>query len=266
VQNQQDGAFMLEALGTPADGPDLIKALDVAIEKTRTTPAETSVYPVPRGACQELLRATEMLVDRGLAPVASPKTPGEIAVWLFALDKTKPAKWEGEMTKLVRHAIPYVREMAFDKVPAGSGATFAADIAANLVNADPDVVVAAAKLAQRDKIVSVAKNVVAAIPKMTGIRMNIVSVAAFELGARQERVDALIGLLANKAEFADVMRELFGLTSQQSYGSNGDTPDAERALLATRWKAFATKHAAEIKAGTKVPLDKDLVPSNWMLN
>jgi hypothetical protein len=265
-QNQRDGAFMLEALGTAADAPDLIKALDVAIEKTRTTPAEKDVYPVPRGACQELLRATEMLVARGLPPIASPKSPGQIAVWLYGLDNAKPAGWEGEMRKLLRHAIPYVREIALGKVPAGSASTFAADIAANLTNADPDVVVAAAKLAQRDKVTSLGKNVVAAIPKMTGIRLNAVSYAAYELGARQERVDALIPLLANKALFADVMRELFGLSSQQSYGSSGDTPDAERAILVTRWKAFAAKHASEIKAGTKMPLEKDLVPSNWQLN
>jgi hypothetical protein len=267
VQSQQDGAFMLEALGTAADAPDLIKALDVAIEKTRTTPAEKDVYPVPRGACQELLRATEMLVARGLPPIASPKSPGQIAVWLYALDNAKPAGWEGEMTKLLRHAIPYVREIALDKMPAGSASTtFAADIATNLSNADPDVVVAAAKLAQRDKLTSLGKNVVAAIPKMTGIRLNAVSYAAYELGARTERVDALIPLLANKALFADVMRELFGLSSQQSYGSSGDTPDAERAVLVTRWKAFAAKHASEIKAGTKMPLEKDLVPSNWTLH
>jgi hypothetical protein len=266
VKDQQDGAFMLEALGTVADGPDLIKALDVAIEKTRTTPAEKDIYPVPRGACQELLRATEMLVARGFAPVASPKSPGEIAVWLFALDKTKPAGWEGEMKKLLKHAIPYVREIALGKVPAGAAASFAAEISANLTNADADVVVAAAKLAQRDKITSLGKNVVAAIPKMTGIRLNTVSYAAFELGARQERVDVLIPMLANKALFTDVMRELFGLSSQQSYGSNGDTPDAERAILVARWKALAAKHASEIKAGTKMPLEKDLVPSNWQLN
>ena len=266
VRDQQDGAFMLEALGTPADGPDLIKALDVAIEKTRAVPPETNVYPVPRGACQELLRAMEMLVARGLAPVTSPTSPGQIAVWLFALDNAKPAGWEAQMTKLLRHSVAYVREIALDKVPAGSGSKFVADVSANLASADPDVVVAAAKLAQRDKVVSVGKNVVAAIPKMTGIRLNIVSYAAFELGARQERADALIALLANKAVFLDVMRELFGLTSQQSYGSNGDTPDAERAVLATRWKAFVTKHAAEVKAGTKVPMEKDLVPSNWMLD
>ena len=266
VKDQQDGAFMLEALGTTADGPDLIKALDVAIEKTRTTPAETTIYPVPRGACQELLRATEMLVARGLSPVASPKSPGEIAVWLFALGNAKPAGWEGEMKKLLRHAIPYVREIALGKVPANAAPTFAADVAANLTNADADVVVAAAKLAQRDKVTSLGKTVVAAIPKMTGIRLNAVSYAAYELGARKERVDALIPLLANKALFMDVMRELFGLLDQKSYGSSGDTPDAERAVLVTRWKAFAAKHASEIKAGTKMPVEKDLVPSNWTLD
>jgi hypothetical protein len=266
VQNQQDGAFMLEALGTPADAPDLIKALDAAIEKTRTTGAETNVYPVPRGACQELLRATEMLVARGLVPVASPKSPGQIAVWLYALDHAKPAGWEGEMTKLLRHTLPYVREIALDKVPAGSGATFAADVTANLSNADSDVVVAAAKLAERDHMTALGKTVAGVMPKMDGIRLNIVSNAASALGAKVERANALVALLGKKETFNDAMRELFGIIAVKSFGSNGDTPDAERAALQTKWKAFLAAHKTDVQAGTSLPMDKTLVPSNWNID
>jgi len=266
VPSQQDAAFMLEALGTPADGPDLIKALDAAIEKTRTTPAEKDIYPVPRGACQELLRATEMLVARGLAPVASPKSPGEIAVWLYALDKAKPAGWQGEMAKLLRHAIPYVRQIALEKMPPGTGATFTPDVAANLSNADLDVVVAAAETAQREKMMALGKTIAAAMPKVDGIRLSIVSNAAYALGAKVERADALVALLGKKATFDNAMRELVGFIGAKSFGSSGETPDAERAALQTKWKAFLAAHKTEVQAGTTMPMDKTLMPSNWTLD
>ncbi|HEY2369421.1 MAG TPA: hypothetical protein VGH87_23650 [Polyangiaceae bacterium] len=266
VRDQQDGAFMLEALGEPADGPSLITALDDAIAKTRTTPAETNVYPVPRGACQELLRATEILVARGLPAAPSPHSPGQVAVWLFALGKAKPAGWEGEMTKLLRHAVPYVRELALDHVPAGSGATFATDVAANLSSADPDVVVAAAKLAERDHMTALGTTIAGAMPKMTGIRLNIVSNAAYALGAKVERANALVALLATKETFADSMRELVGIIGAKSFGSNGDTPDAERAALQTKWKAFLAAHKTEVQTGATIPMDKTLLPSNWTLD
>ena len=37
-------------------------------------------------------------------------------------------------------------------------------------------------------------------------------------------------------------------------------------MLQTKWKAFLSTHRAEVQAGTSLPLDPTLVPSNWTLN
>jgi hypothetical protein len=274
VGDVQDGAFMLEAVGTPADGPALVKALDVAIDRTRKVPAETNVYPVPRGACQELLRAADMLIERKLAPSAAPKTPGEVALWLVALPHAspRPRGWEAELGRAMKHTIPYVRQLALDHVPRHQlAASLLPAVATDLAHPDPDVVVAAAELAAREHATSLSHAVVAAMAKQTGLRLNIVSNAAYELGARFERARMLVSLLAKKGAFVEAMGELVGLLDSKGRSSDGNTPDAERRALATRWKAFVAKHRADIVAGKAIPLSdptvtKDLVPSNWKLD
>lgn len=269
-----DGAFMLEAVGTPADGPDLVAALDAAIERTRTKPAEENVYPPPRGACQELLRAADVLAQRKLAPAAAPKTAGEVALWLVALPHAAPLPrgWEAELGLAMKHPIPYVRQLALEHVPQGQlPRSLVPVVASDLAHADPDVVVAAAELAQREHVTSLAGAIVSAMPKRKGLRLNILSNAAYELGARFARVQTLVTMLADEAAFFEAMGELVGVLDSGGRSTSGDTPKAERTALATRWRAFLAKHRADVEGGKKIPLSdpsvtKDLVPSNWKLD
>ena len=64
---------------------------------------------------------------------------------------------------------------------------------------------------------------------------------------------------------AEEWEPLASIFDSKGRSSDGQTPDAERASLQTRWKAWAATHRAEIQAGTKVPVDKDLIPSNWKM-
>lgn len=273
VRDVKDGAFMLEAVGTNADAPDLIKALDAAIDRTRTESAEKDIYPVPRGACQELLRAADVLAARGYKPNASPKTPGEIAIWLVALPRATPLPvgWEGELAQAMKHPIAYVRQLALDHTPAHHVTpALVAMITTNLAHADADVVVSAAKLAEREGVTSVAPNVVAAMSKQTGLRLNIVSNAARALGARFARAKALVARLSEKTAFDEVLGELTDLLDAHGRSTNGETTDVARALLPARWKTFVEAHRADIEAGRKVALTdasvtRDLVPPNWKL-
>ena len=267
----RDGAFMLEAVGTAADGPELVKSLDAAIDRTRTTPAETDVYPVPRGACQELLRATNMLVDRGLAAPASPKSPGEVALWLVALDRARPAGWEAELGRAMRHPIAYVRQLAFERAPRGALApALVSAVAVGLADRDADVAVAAAQLAQREHATALAPKVVRAMASQNGIRLNAVSQAAYELGARYDRARMLVSMLASQATFGAAMSELLGALDHHGYGSSGEPSEAERKALAARWSAFVTQHRADIEAGKPIALSApgvtaDLLPSGTKL-
>jgi hypothetical protein len=271
VSDQQDGAFMLEAVGTTADAPALTKALEVAIDRTRTVPAETTVYPVPRGAVMELLRATEMLVARGLSPPVAPKSHGELAVWLVAIHKgARPTGWETTLARAMQHSTAYVRQLAMERSPEALSPPLASAVAANLAHADPDVQVAAAQLAERAKLLALAPDVVKAMRRATGLRLNIISNAAYMLGARHDRAQMLVVRLADKDAFEQALAELCDLLDYNGRSTNGTTTDAMRAAVVTQWKKFVADHRADIEASKKIPLTdpsvtKELLPPTWKL-
>jgi hypothetical protein len=272
VRDQRDGAFMLEAVGVAADAPDLVKAMDVAIDLTRTVPAEVNIYPVPRGAVQELLRATEILVARGLKAPAAPRTHGDLALWLVALHAgARPNGWEAELLAAMKHPTPYLRQLAMERAPDALPATLVPAVAANLADADFDVQVAAAELAQRAKLVALTQDVVKAMSKVTGIRLNIISNAAHMLGARYDRISMLVVRLSEKDAFDEALGELVDLIEYQGRGSSGYPTDAQRAAVVTRWKEFVASHRADIEAGRRIPLTDpsvtpDLIPPTWKLH
>jgi hypothetical protein len=271
VTDQQDGAFMLEAVGTKDDAPDLIKALDVAIDRTRTVPPETDVYPMPRGALMELLRAAEILVARGYAAPATPAKPGELAIWLVSLRAgARPAGWEATLAKAMEHAIPHVRTLAMDHAPDAVTAAHTQAVAKNLAHADLDVQVAAAQLAQRAKLVALGPEVVKAMKRATGLRLNILSNAAYMLGARYERAQMLVVRLSDKDAFDQALSELCDILQYSGRSTSGTLTDAMRTAVIPPWKKLVTDHRAEIEAGTKLPLThksvtKDLLPPTWKL-
>ncbi len=272
VRDQQDGAFMLEAVGVAADAPDLVKAMDVAIDLTRTVPAEVNIYPVPRGAMQELLRATEILLARGLKAPAAPRTHGDLAVWLVALHAgARPSGWEAELLAAMKHPTPYLRQLAMERAPDALPATLVPAVAANLADADFDVQVAAAELARRAKLVVLTTDVVKAMSRVTGIRLNIISNAAYMLGARYDRISMLVARLSEKDAFDEALGELVDLLEYQGRGSSGYSTDAQRAAVVTRWKKFVASRRADIEAGRRIPLTDpgvtpDLIPPTWKLH
>jgi hypothetical protein len=273
AEDVTDGAFMIEAVGTPADGPDVVKALDAAMDRTRTAPPETDVYPTPRGACQELLRAAEILVDRKLAAAAKPKSPGEIAVWLVALSRgARPSAWEAELGRAMRHPIAYVRQLALERAPHGAlSPALVTNVGADLVDRDLDVVVAAAQLAEGEHLAPLAPAVVRAMPKATDLRLNALATAAWSLGARYDRAKMLVSMLSNAAAFPQAFSELAGVIAHHGSSSSGQPTEAERKALAARWTQFITLHRADIEAGRTVPfkdpsVTPDLLPTAWKLD
>jgi hypothetical protein len=261
---------MLEAVGTPADAPDLVTAIERAIDLTTKVPAEADVYPVPRGALQELLRATEILVARGLTQVA-PRSRGELAVWLVALAKgARPTGWETELAGALKHPVAYVRQLALERTPDAVPPALVPLIAANLAHADPDVQVAAAELAERAKLTSLAPAVVKAMARATGLRLNIISSAAFLLGAREDRIAMLVVRLADPRAFDEALGELVDLLAYEGRGSDGVATPAQQAAVIPHWKKLVAAHRAEIRADQKIPLTDPsvtpaLIPPTWKL-
>jgi len=272
VGDVQRGAFMLEAVGTPADAVDLTAALGRAIERTRTEPREKGIYPVPRGACQELLRAATILFGRGAVLPAAPKNAGELGMWLVALGKgSRPAGWEAELGRALRHPIAYVRELALDNSPTPAPASLQPAIAADLAHADVDVQIAAVRLAERAKLTPLVKGVLGVVGRAKeSMQLDIASNAAIVLGARYDCALLLASRLDEPDMLAPVLGRLVALLDEHGYGSSGTPSPALGAELAKRWKAFIQQHKAEIDAGKTIPIDatlpKDLLPPEWKLH
>ncbi|MBA2542870.1 MAG: hypothetical protein H0V17_24705, partial [Deltaproteobacteria bacterium] len=270
IEDQQQGAFMLEAVGLPTDAPALIEALTAATLRASRVAPETDAYPTPRGAMMELLRATKMLVSRGLVARPRPATLGELVVWLVALDGgARPGGWEVELGKLLKHDVSYLRELALTHAPNALPASLHPAVVANLGHTDVDVQVAAALLAANAKLVQLAPSVVNAMRRATGLRLSIISQAAYHLGARVDRIDMLIVRLADKAVFDHALSELCSVLAYDGRSmTNGKPTDAERAAVIPHWKKLAVTHRADIESGTKIALTAatpSLLPPQWKL-
>jgi hypothetical protein len=266
--DQSAGAFLLEAVGVAADMTAVIAALDVAIARTRTVTPEPGIYPAPRGAIMELVRAARILIGRGYSATATAR-PGELAAWLIALDiGARPAGWEATLAAAMRHSIAYVRELAMDHAPTPLPTVLAVSVATNLAHRDVDVRVAAARLAQRAQLLSLGPDVVKAMKQTAGIRLNVISNAAYELGARLERARMLVTLLSDEAAFDQALSELAGLLQHHGRSTSGQTTAAMRAAVIPHWRKLVIDRRADIEAGlpiSLVGLPPGLVPPTWKL-
>src|SRR5262249_11945227 len=118
AQDVVQGAFMIEAVGETSDAASLSTALTEGLLKTVALPLERDVYPRPRGAMQELMRAAAMLTIRGAALPARLEEPGDLALWLVAFGQgARPDGWRERFEAVLSHPIPYLREMALTRLP-----------------------------------------------------------------------------------------------------------------------------------------------------
>jgi hypothetical protein len=256
------GAFILEALGRASEAPALITALTRAIESSKTAPREDGIWPSPRGACQELLRAAEMLVARGAAPAATPKTPGDLAFWLAALGRgAKPKGWEAELGKALRHVIPYLRRLALEKMPVPVPAARVTDVGANLAFADVDVQTAACILVSRANLGALAEKSAAILATAKDrFLVDVCWTSASTLGARGAAVDALIGRLGDPDLGQNALGRLLDVFKHSGYSGGGTFDAAQGRALVPRWRAFVASHRKAIDAGEAISLDDPTVP------
>jgi hypothetical protein len=266
------GAFFLQALGRPAELPALTAALTAAIERTKTTPREQGVWPTPRGACQELVRAAEMLLARGGAVPSTPKSPGETALWLAALGSgQRPNGWEAELGKALRHPVGYVRRLALDKTPRPVPPAINAGVADNLTFADADVQTAACILAGNAKIAALAgKTAQVLATAKDGFLISVCWSAASQLGARAAAVDALVGRLGDPQVGAEVLGRLIDLFGSNGYSGNNFDAASYKALV-PRWRAFVASRRRAIAGTETLSLDdptvpRDLVPPGFQIS
>ena len=270
VDDVRAGAFMFTAVGTPADAPAVAAALGAALERTKTAARETDLYPPLRGATQELLRAAEILVARGHVP-PSPKTPGEVALYLVALTKSKPTGWEGELGKALAHPIPYVQKLALERVPAPVPPEYVAKIDAALGSSDVDAQIEACHVVEKGKLAALEPGVLRALGKAREMWLvRAAEAAAIAIGAYPKALDAIAAKMADPAMTPAIFDHLLGLTDGNGRSAGADAIDAAQAkALAAAWGAFVRAHRADVLAKKRVPLDdapKDLAPKGWTIH
>lgn len=270
VDDVRAGAFMLTAVGTPADAPAIAAALSAALERTKTAARETNLYPPPRGATQELLRAGEIVVARGHVPPA-PKTPGEVALYLVALSKSKPKGWEGELGKALAHPIPYVQKLALERVPAPVPPEYVSKVDAALGSSDVDAQIEACHVVEKGKLAALRPSVLRALAKAREMWLvRAAEAAAIAIGAYPEALDAIAAKMADPSMTTAIFDHLLGLTDGTGRSAGQEAIDAAQAkALAGAWAAFVKAHRADVLAKRRVPLDdapKALAPKGWTIH
>lgn len=258
--------FMIQSLGGKDDLPYLVKALDCVVRETQNSLRKENSYPEPAAACRELRRAAEILVKRGVEVPMNPKSPGEAVIFLAALkslDEFRPEGWESTTTALLRHDIPYIRQLALQSLPKPLAKPFV-DLLPTLLT-DPDLVVrihacnAAVETKNPTLTPAILKNVSSAKDEWL---LRAAYNAAVASGARVEALKLLISRFDDTPAgwkcFCIVMSSV--IESHGSAGKGGLSSQTAPSLR-TRWSKFLQEHRQAIKAAHRFkPGDPELTP------
>ena len=266
VENIECGAYVLQCLGTGEDMPLLAKALGEAAVQAKQMKREQDRYPRPRGACQELVRAASVLVQRS-APVADkPTSAGELILFACAIggrERFRPKGWEGVLAQALQHDLPYVREMALMTLPLPPPAVVGKLIPALVEDSDVDVQIAACHVAEKWKAAPLRESVLRTLRLATEDWLfNAANNAAVALGARMERVAILVARLDEPGMTARCLKELTCLIADtEGHGSRTDLDIETGWTCKKAWLKFLEQNGDAIGAGKKFKLADPRFPT-----
>lgn len=262
VGSLQCGAFVLECLGEAEDLPALVQGLDRAAAAAKDLPAEMHVYPRPRGACQELMRAARLMTQRGVKPQLPPRSPGAMLVFASAVGANaqfRPTDWEAHYARMLRHELPYVREVALKNIPLPPPEPVRKLLPELLTDADIDVQIAGCKVAEETKAPDLREPVLKA---MRSAReewlLRAACNAAFAMNIRRDAIQVLVARLDEKGMTAECLDHLatFLLTDY----SVGSVPSRDMLGVETGrackvvWLKLLEKYGKELEAGKRFSL------------
>jgi hypothetical protein len=215
-----------------------------------------------------------MLVARGYVPVVSRNATGDTALWLVAIGRgSRPARWDEGIAQALAHRIPYVRELALDRMPADVPASLIDAIGASLnSNRDVDVQIAACRLVERARIAALRAPVIAVLQAAKDSWLvGAAASALFAIGAIIDEVTVLATRLPEPDLTDQMLGVLVGLLDSTGSSSSGSITADRARVLSQRWLVFITAHRADIEANRRISLDApdipiDLVPSSWTVH
>jgi len=253
----RSGAFLVQAVGTAKERAALVGALDWAIAQTVHLPLNRRLYPRPRGACQELLRAAVMLVRHGsVKPPRAPRTPGQIALYLTAWGPAKAAKRPRRFNRFVgqwmSHRIPYIRELVLTRTSGTLPTSVLRRLQRQLTSSSVDLRVATCNAVARSKQPRF-RRALLALMATARERWLIYAAAsaARAIGVWPDRVARTWALRLDDPKLTMLMfRQLSSLFHSNS-GSNmsGKITLAEARRLKKRWLRFIRTHRSAIRKG-----------------
>lgn len=271
------GAFMLTALGEKGDLPALLTALDAAVKATVDAVPEKGIYPRPRGACQELVRAAGVFLERGIEVPQHPSSPGQAVVFLRALGAEqdfRPAGWEKTVCDLLKHQIAYVRETALVNLPEPFPDYAVSEVRRLLSDVDRDVRISACRVAQKLKSSELTLPLRRAVwDSKDDMLLNAASNALWLCGSRMTWMRAWVYRLGEPDMGMTAIRHLSGAIVADESGSSSSGNAEAKAWheIKQRWNLFLRENREAIEAGEKFKigdprLAPDLFPKGFRLH
>lgn len=261
------GAFMIEAVGTAAEAPAVMTAIDRLIRKLhqpRHKPDENILNlpePLP-----ELTRAVLALGQRGFKLDADALNgSGQIFAYFTLLqnDQTpRPARWLHSVGVWAIDAEYPIREAAIRSIPQPVPKECVPLLLECLTVQDFGVVRAACEVAEKSKLPVFARpGVLIVATEDHPWLLRAASNMAYNCGARFDLYEAWAERLSAR-ELVDIALDNLGLTLKLTTPTGSGCSDLTRGeliALKAAWKDFLTQHAAALKAGKQFALDDPAV-------
>ena len=262
------GAFMIQAVGTPAEAPVVIAALDRVLNPMCSPrhDAKDNILNFPE-PIPELLRAMQSLHARGFT-LDSGGLSGDAQImlwfeWLKNEPGPRPARWL-EMAEAFGTGCHYpLNEAVVRSIPSPMPPECAKLVERALADRDYGVCRAACEVAGksgRKEFIKPLLEIIETEPHDWLLRA--ASDAARQLGAGYDLLEVWADRLDNEPLYPialDYLQTVFeGLPG--GWGGRTDLGRTERLELRKQWKAFLAEHAADIRAGKKLKLRDPAVP------
>lgn len=273
------GGAMMQVIGTKADAPLVLAALDRALElmiENRGDPKD-NILDLPE-PLPELLRAMQALRKRGFA--LGPGLQGEAQIllyfaWLEGAPPPRPPRYQQLLEAFGPSARFPVREAALRSIPEPVP-SFAREVILRGL-ADPDLGVsrAACAAARRSGDRQFLKPLLELIAtEHHEWLLREASEAARALGAGMELLETWADRLGEDPIYSIGLDNLQTVIADLPGSSSGrtDLTRGERLALRSAWKEFLTRHAAALRGGRRFKLgDPSLPPAlfgrarSWVL-
>jgi hypothetical protein len=255
---------ILAALGRPSDAGAVNGALERAVMRANAWAIWSIGAPSPILPCEALMRAARGLRRRGASSPTSPKTTAETMAWIDELRRgARPAGWQDELARAMRHRLVYVRWFAMMNAPAPTSTAITSAISTNLAHEHIDVRGAACVAAERLSLKKLEPAVMTALRTARDFAtVDPCYRAASALGARGPAVDILVGRLDDKDASSAALRSLLSLFVRRGPEVvMHASPETGRRLIPA-WRAFVSAHRAAIDAGEPIagPVPTRLLP------